>query len=103
MKTLQDDKRAMPDDRQTSFLYIFFMPVQLSFIKPLYNPAQICIVQIGNDMKTMIFILSVLPPVVEGGPKAGEMNSPTWYIIGALLSVLLLAYLIYALVKPEKF
>ena len=54
-------------------------------------------------MKTMNFILGVVPTAMEGGSKAGEMNSPAWYIIGALLSILLLAYLIYALIKPEKF
>ena len=54
-------------------------------------------------MKTMNFILGVVPSVLEGGSKAGEMNSLAWYIIGALLSAFLLAYLIYALIKPEKF
>lgn len=54
-------------------------------------------------MKTMNFILGVMPPAIDGGSKTGGMNSAAWYIIGALLSVLLLAYLIYALVKPEKF
>ena len=54
-------------------------------------------------MKTMNFILGVVPTAMEGGSKAGEMNSSAWYIIGALLSIFLLAYLIYALIKPEKF
>jgi len=54
-------------------------------------------------MKTMNFILGVVPSAIEGSSKTGEMNSPTWYIIGALLAIFLLAYLIYALVKPEKF
>jgi K+-transporting ATPase KdpF subunit len=51
----------------------------------------------------MNFILGVIPPVIEGGSKTGGMNSPAWYIIGALLSIFLMAYLIYALIKPEKF
>jgi K+-transporting ATPase KdpF subunit len=54
-------------------------------------------------MKTMIFILGVVQSVTEGSTKAGEMNSPAWYMIGALLAIFLLAYLIYALIKPEKF
>lgn len=54
-------------------------------------------------MKTMIFILGVMPPAIEGGSKAGGMNSPAWYVIGALLTIFLFAYLIYALIKPEKF
>ena len=32
-----------------------------------------------------------------------EMNSSTWYVIGAIVAVLLLIYLVIALVKPEKF
>ncbi|HAH25663.1 MAG TPA: K(+)-transporting ATPase subunit F [Prolixibacteraceae bacterium] len=31
------------------------------------------------------------------------MNSIVWYSIGAMISLILLAYLIYALIKPEKF
>ena len=54
-------------------------------------------------MKTMNFILGAVPPAIEGGKMTGEMNSPAWYIIGALLTIFLFAYLIYALIKPEKF
>ena len=54
-------------------------------------------------MKTINFILGVLPPAISGGIKTSEMNSPAWYIIGALIALFLIAYLIYALVKPEKF
>jgi len=53
-------------------------------------------------MKTKNFILGIVP-VVEGGSKTGGMNSQAWYIIGALLAVFLMAYLIYALIRPEKF
>ena len=53
-------------------------------------------------MKTIIFILGIVP-AIESGPKAGGMNSQAWYVIGALLAVFLMAYLIYALIKPEKF
>lgn len=54
-------------------------------------------------MKTMNFILGVVPPAIEGGTKTGEMNSPGWYLTGVLIVIFLLAYLIYALIKPEKF
>jgi K+-transporting ATPase KdpF subunit len=54
-------------------------------------------------MKTMNFILGIVPSAAEGSSKAGEMNSPAWYIIGTLLTIFLFAYLIYALIKPEKF
>ena len=32
-----------------------------------------------------------------------ETNSATGYIIGAIIAVILLGYLIYSLIKPEKF
>jgi len=32
-----------------------------------------------------------------------EMNTPTGYIIGAIIVVAILGYLIYSLIKPEKF
>jgi len=32
-----------------------------------------------------------------------EMNSPAGYLIGAVISIFILGYLIYALIKPEKF
>lgn len=32
-----------------------------------------------------------------------EMNSSTWYVIGAIVALLLLIYLVIALIKPEKF
>ena len=54
-------------------------------------------------MKTMNFILGLVPSAIENGPKAVEMNSFTWYALGALVALLLLGYLIYALIKPEKF
>jgi K+-transporting ATPase KdpF subunit len=54
-------------------------------------------------MKTLNFILGMVPSAMESGPKAVEMNSFTWYALGAFIALLLLGYLIYALIKPEKF
>jgi len=54
-------------------------------------------------MKTMNFILGVVPSAIDGGAKTGGLNSPVWYVVGALLAIFLLAYLIYALIKPENF
>jgi len=54
-------------------------------------------------MKTMNFILGVMPPAIEGGTKAGGMNSLAWYIVGAMIALLILLYLLYSLIKPEKF
>lgn len=36
-------------------------------------------------------------------PKSFEMNSPAGYAIGALIALIILGYLAYSLIKPEKF
>jgi K+-transporting ATPase KdpF subunit len=35
--------------------------------------------------------------------KPFEVNSSTGYVIGAIIALFLLGYLLYSLVKPEKF
>ena len=35
--------------------------------------------------------------------KALEANSVTGYLIGAVIALLILGYLVYSLLKPEKF
>lgn len=34
---------------------------------------------------------------------ASNMNSFAWYVIGLFISLLILIYLIYTLIKPDKF
>ena len=53
-------------------------------------------------MKTSIFILATVPSALENS-KSGEMNGAGWYIAGAFIALLLIAYLVYSLIKPEKF
>ena len=53
-------------------------------------------------MKIADFFLAIVPPALVSG-SSGDMNSAKWYITGALIAVLLIAYLIYSLIKPEKF
>ena len=36
-------------------------------------------------------------------PGVFEMNSPTGYAIGAVIALIILGYLLYSLIKPEKF
>ena len=54
-------------------------------------------------MKTMNFITGIVLVDMNGSTKALEMNSISWYVAGALIALLLLAYLLYSLIKPEKF
>jgi K+-transporting ATPase KdpF subunit len=35
--------------------------------------------------------------------RAFEMNSPTVYAIGAVIALIIFGYLLFSLVKPEKF
>ncbi len=34
---------------------------------------------------------------------ANSTGSPAGYVLGALIALLILGYLVYALIKPEKF
>lgn len=47
--------------------------------------------------------LMLLPATLDVQPKDTGMNSQTWYILGAVIAFCLLGYLVYSLVKPEKF
>ena len=53
-------------------------------------------------MKTTNFILAIVPSASMTG-RSAEMNSAGWYIAGVFIALLLMAYLIYSLVKPERF
>ncbi len=53
-------------------------------------------------MNTLDFIIVMTPVAVEGA-KTTQMNGVGWYLAGALIAFFLLAYLLYSLVKPEKF
>jgi len=54
-------------------------------------------------MKTIELMVLAVAPLAGGGQSSDGMNGHSWYLVGALLSAVLLAYLIYALIKPEKF
>jgi K+-transporting ATPase KdpF subunit len=36
-------------------------------------------------------------------PEAFEMNTSTGYVIGGIIALLIFVYLLYSLIKPEKF
>jgi K+-transporting ATPase KdpF subunit len=52
-------------------------------------------------MKTMIFIVGMVSLAAVPAPVA--MNSSNWYALGAFIAFVLLAYLMYSLIRPEKF
>ena len=54
-------------------------------------------------MKTKVvksFMLLVAVPVPSG---ATTSNSPLSYLVGGIIALLIMGYLVYTLVKPEKF
>jgi K+-transporting ATPase KdpF subunit len=54
-------------------------------------------------MKTKIsasfFLLAVVPPHSD----AAVSNSPLSYLIGGIIALLIMGYLIYTLLRPDKF
>lgn len=53
-------------------------------------------------MNTISSILIIAPDAAQAATADG-MDSQTWYTIGAFIGFLLLIYLAYVLLKPEKF
>jgi K+-transporting ATPase KdpF subunit len=54
-------------------------------------------------MKAIMNIFLVVPASLPQDKMPIEMNSYTWYVIGAIVAFLLLMYLVISLIKPEKF
>jgi K+-transporting ATPase KdpF subunit len=54
-------------------------------------------------MKTGIIKLSGLLAVVPVHSAASVSNGPVSYLIGGIIGLLILGYLIYSLIRPEKF
>jgi K+-transporting ATPase KdpF subunit len=53
-------------------------------------------------MKTFFLICLIVPLSTVAGNDV-RMSNPSGYYLGAVLAVFLLAYLVYSLIKPEKF
>jgi len=45
----------------------------------------------------------MISTILLSASKYAEANSPTGYLVGILIALIILGYLIYSLVKPEKF
>jgi K+-transporting ATPase KdpF subunit len=60
-------------------------------------------IKIENNMKTKVatsFILLVAAPAPSG---AVVSNGPLSYLIGGIIALLIMGYLVYTLLRPEKF
>jgi K+-transporting ATPase KdpF subunit len=61
------------------------------------------VIKIVNRMRANVassFILLVASPAQPGG--AGS-NGPVVYLIGGIIALLIMGYLVYTLIRPEKF
>jgi K+-transporting ATPase KdpF subunit len=54
-------------------------------------------------MKTKIPNILLLFAVLPAHPDATASNSPISYIIGGIIALLIMGYLIYSLLRPDKF
>lgn len=52
-------------------------------------------------MKIMTSAVSII--LLQNGMATLAMNGTGWYVAGAIIALFLFAYLVYALIKPEKF
>ena len=52
-------------------------------------------------METLNILLTVQAMSHDKMPM--EMNSTTWFVIGIVVALLLFIYLLFTLIKPEKF
>lgn len=54
-------------------------------------------------MKTNVALRFLLPAIIPVHQDAAISNGPGCYIIGGIIAFLILAYLIYTLLRPDKF
>jgi K+-transporting ATPase KdpF subunit len=54
-------------------------------------------------MKSMILKLLFFPVLVPEHAQSAASNNPISYIIGGIIALLILGYLVYSLLRPEKF
>jgi K+-transporting ATPase KdpF subunit len=54
-------------------------------------------------MKTKFANMFILPAIVHPNSAATVSNGPVSYLIGGIIALLILGYLIYTLLRPDKF
>jgi len=45
----------------------------------------------------------MISTILLSASASAEVNSPNGYLVGIIIALIILGYLIYSLVKPEKF
>jgi K+-transporting ATPase KdpF subunit len=56
-----------------------------------------------NIMKTKIPKMIMSFFLISANPENPSSNSPVSYLIGGIIALLILGYLIYTLLRPDKF
>jgi K+-transporting ATPase KdpF subunit len=56
-----------------------------------------------TKISTLFMSLTVVPINTDTAASASASNSPVSYLIGAIVALLIMGYLIYTLLRPDKF
>ena len=54
-------------------------------------------------MSTIVIVSDMLVVNVHTSANNAAANGPVSYLIGALIALIIMGYLVYSLLKPEKF
>jgi len=54
-------------------------------------------------MNTIMNMILVVPSSASDGNTPMQMNTDSWLLVGVIIAILLLIYLIFSLIKPDKF
>jgi K+-transporting ATPase KdpF subunit len=54
-------------------------------------------------MSTIVFVFNLLVVNAHTGTNNTTANGPVSYTIGVLIALFIMGYLVYSLIKPEKF
>ena len=54
-------------------------------------------------MNTIMNMILVVPSSASDDKIPMQMNTDSWLLVGVIIAILLLIYLIFSLIKPDKF
>jgi K+-transporting ATPase KdpF subunit len=60
-------------------------------------------IKIENNMKAKITSSFILLATVPASSDATGANNSNSYVVGGIIALLIMGYLIYSLIRPEKF
>jgi K+-transporting ATPase KdpF subunit len=60
-------------------------------------------IKIENNMKTKVTTSFILLAAIPAPSDTAVSNGPVSYLIGGIIALLIMGYLVYTLLRPEKF